>query len=761
LPALWALAGLGACDGGTGPSGAGQSGSAGRAQAATPATAAPSAAAALEGHRTVIDLLTNRVHALEHHQGRLVISAADSGFHKFVDGGWKTNWFLGETVDGRPAAMVNGLSSVLFLPLDADGDGAAPGKLADATLQLTVRSFAPGQRLSLFVNEKPAGTVEVPSAWAEIPFHVPAALLQLGENRVRFTFRGAAAVAGGRRSAAAIARLVLGPITASGVAAVPDKSALQPDERAIGPIRRRAVTLPGPGRLSFFAQVPAGAKLALSHASDAGAQVAVRVARDGAPTRTLFEGKAGDFSDSVWDLEPESGQAVRIDLVGRDGSTVWGGPRLVVKAPPAPELPKGQFDRIFVYMVDTLRADKLRVYNPKSRVETPNFDAFARDATRFAWAHVPGTWSMPSHASILTGVYPTIHKATAHEARLSKEVPFVAELMKKGGYRTAIFSSNGYVSAKWGFDRGWDETRNFIRENLPNGADYLWKTTKTWMDLPAQKGKPLFLYLATIEPHVVYNPKKEFLAKYWSKPYKGPIKPQISGVQLGWIKSGKLKIDANDKAYLEALYDGEVSQADSLFAAFIADLKARRIYDTSAIIIVSDHGDEFWEHGDVGHAQGVYQELVHIPLIIRAPGLFPTGKVVEADVEAMDLFPTMLDLAGLPVPKGTQGSSLVPLVYDEIGHSPRAALSQNLALTRGVKVGRYRFIHGGAAKVELYDEIEDPREQKNLAAARPIAFRQMRNVFGLLYGFENRWRKRAWGTAANVTDVFYTEAGAR
>src|SRR5258707_6021135 len=96
---------------------------------------------------------------------------------------------------------------------------------------------------------------------------------------------------------------------------------------------------------------------------------------------------------------------------------------------------------------------------------SPNYDAFAADATRFAWAQVPGTWSLPSHASLLTGVYPTVHKAVAHEARLSKDVPFVAEDVKKAGYRTGMFSSNGYVSAQCGFDRGWDVNRNFIRES--------------------------------------------------------------------------------------------------------------------------------------------------------------------------------------------------------------------------------------------------------------------------------------------------------
>ena len=111
------------------------------------------------------------------------------------------------------------------------------------------------------------------------------------------------------------------------------------------------------------------------------------------------------------------------------------------------------------------------------------------------------------------------------------------------------------------------------------------------------------------------------------------------------------------------------------------------------------------------------------------------------------------------MPAECQGTSLVALVQDEVAHSPRAALTQNLAITRGMKVARYRFIHGGAGRLELYDELKDPREQKNLAESHGIALRQMRNVFSLLYAFESRWKKRAWGTAANVSEAFYAAAG--
>ena len=118
-------------------------------------------------------------------------------------------------------------------------------------------------------------------------------------------------------------------------------------------------------------------------------------------------------------------------------------------------------------------------------------------------------------------------------------------------------------------------------------------------------------------------------------------------MQLGLIKAGKLKVNDNDKAYLEALHDAEITAERRAFATFIADLKTMGIYDKSAVIVVSDHGDQFYEHGSVGHGDTVYQELTHVPLIIRAPGLFPKGKVVHADVEIMDVYATLLDLAGV------------------------------------------------------------------------------------------------------------------
>jgi len=717
----------------------------------------------LSGYRVWYDLVGNRVHAVEHRAGRLAIAAGGPGFLKFIDGGWKGSWLPLQKDGATPVAYVAGTSAAFSFPVDADGDGVLAQGRSELQLTLTMRSVVPKQRLSVFVNEKPVATLDVEQTLRSYDVAIPAATIAAGDNRIRLTFRSAGAIAGGKRAAAAIAAIEIGsPRPASPKPAV-DRPAppleLGASEVEIGGARRRALAMPGASRLSFYLQVPAQAKLALAYGSRAaGASVAVRVARDGAASTTLVEGpSSGRWTEGAWDLAPFAGQTVRLDLCARGGGVDWAEPRLLVRAAAPAAAGTRKFDHIYVWMIDTLRADKVHVYNPKTNVLTPNYDAFAADATRFTWAQVPGTWSLPSQASMLTGVYPRVHKATVQESKISREVPFVAEQFKKAGFRTAMFSANGYVSSKWGFDRGWDENRNLIRENLPNNAETLWGIAKKWI-LPA-KAKPQFVYLAVIEPHVIYNPRKEFLLKYWNKPYTGPIKPVLTGIQLGKIKQGTLKVNATDKAYLEALHNAEITQSDSAFAAFIQDLKTAGLYDTSVVIVISDHGDEFWDHGDCGHAQGAHQELVHVPFIIRAPGLLPAGRTIDTDVEAMDLSPTLLELAGLPIPGSMQGRSLISLTFDEVGGGPAAGLTQIEAVSRGLKTGRYRLIHSGVARMELFDELDDPREQHDLSGERPIALRQMRNVLGLLAFFENRWKKQAWGSAANVGEGFYRGIG--
>jgi arylsulfatase A-like enzyme len=755
--AFVALAVLPACKKAAPPGAASASSTVIAAAAASPATAAPSVE--LTGHRLAYDFLTNRVHGILYRGGRMVLDAGKVDFYKFVDGGWKGSWILGQKDGDRRVAFISGASASIVFPLDADGDGAAGKALADLQLSVVLRPLAPNQRLSIFANEKPVTTIEIGKERATYDVTVPAATLRLGENRIRLTFRNAGPIPGGKRSAAAIESIELGaarpaPATPAG-SAREGRGLPEPTLVDVGGVKKQAISIPEASRLSFYVQLPAKAKLALSYgALGPGVTAQVRVVRDGAAPAVLFDGPAAQrFTDAAWDLSAMGEQAVRLDLVARGGGMAWGEPRLMVPGSVPAAAAKRTYEHIYVWMIDTLRADKVRIYNPKTNVITPNYDAFAADATRFLWHQVPGTWSLPSQASMLTGVYPHVHRATEHESKINPQLPIAPEVLKKAGFRTALFSSNGYVSAKWGFARGFDMDKNFIRENLPNGADNLWATAKKWV--LASKDKPQFVYLAVIEPHVIYNPKKEFLKLYWDKPYGGPIKPVLTGIQLGKIKQGKLKVNDTDKAYLEALHNAEITQSDTAFGTFIADLKTAGLYDTSAVIVISDHGDEFWDHGDCGHAQGPHQELVHVPFMIHAPGLLPNGKAIATEVEAMDLAPTLLELAGVPIPDSMQGQSVLGVALDEVAHSPSTCMTQNGTMARGIKSGRYRLIHTGPGRIELYDEIEDPREQVDLESKRPIALRQMRNLLALQVGFENVWKKRLWGSPAKPNQAFY------
>jgi hypothetical protein len=157
------------------------------APAPAPAPAAPAPDAA--GSRTAFDFIANRVHAVSQRDGRLVIDAGGLDFLKYVDGGWKTSWLVGEKDEGKPAALVSGLSALVFLPVDADGDGSStPAGPVASTLSITLRALAPQQKVSVFVNEKPIGTLDIAGPAKRYDLNVPADTLHLGDNRLRLTF---------------------------------------------------------------------------------------------------------------------------------------------------------------------------------------------------------------------------------------------------------------------------------------------------------------------------------------------------------------------------------------------------------------------------------------------------------------------------------------------------------------------------------------------------------------------------------------------
>lgn len=669
--------------------------------------AAPTARAATPppDGRTLFDFAANRVTAHVFRDGELEIDCGSPMFLKYALGGWRTGWVMSQRDDGRRVSFVDGVAASIQVPLD--GDAGGPG-LTDVRLRATLRPVPTKQRVSVFVNEQLISHVDLVPGWQTLDLPI-GAQVRAGENALRFYFRGAAdSVAG--RSAAAFERISIAPAT----------------------------TRPG-WRFSYYLQIPEGAALWT------------------APGFRVMgaSGKGASRPVESGSLAGLTGEAARLDFLTERAELLEA--RLVVATPARATPARSPVKHVFIWMIDTLRPDHVGCYNPKTRVKTPNLDAFAGRGVLFKNASVQGNWSLTSHASLLSGVYPTVHKGYSERTRIRDEIDLAGEIFSRGGFTTATFLSNGYVSDGWGFGQGWQHYRNFIRESRPSDAKALWTESLAWL----KKRKPderLFVYFGTIDPHVIYNPPAEYLAMYDADAYSGIVKPTMTGLLLGKIKAGKATLNDRDKRRLEALYDGEITFNDFWFGRMQQDLAALGMLDDSVIVVVSDHGDEFYEHGTVGHGHSVYEELVATPLIMAGRGL-PTGRQVDVDVEALDVLPTLMELAGLPASPAIQGESILSLVDQDGPQAARPAFSTHAGTLRGMKIGRYKLISSGAEQTRLYDLRDDPREQRDASAEQPLAARHARDVFGLHVANEERWKKSRWGVASNLRPDFATDTG--
>jgi arylsulfatase A-like enzyme len=303
------------------------------------------------------------------------------------------------------------------------------------------------------------------------------------------------------------------------------------------------------------------------------------------------------------------------------------------------------------------------------------------------------------------------------------------ELLGERGFYTGSFIANGYVSDRFGFRQGWDTYRNYIREGRRTPAQYVSSDVIAWLDERPQD-RPFFLYVHMIDPHVPYRPPSEFLAMYDPAPYRGPISFDGDPTLLENVKSGRIRLQPRDRERLEALYDGEISYHDVHFNALLDALARRDLLEDTVIVFTADHGEEFWDHGSVGHGHNVYQELLHIPMIVHAPGL--EAARIEDPVGLVDVVPTVLDALHEPVPENLSGQSMLPLLAAEDAVAPRYSVSGFMDGWRTILIGRYKLVHRTASRFALYDLDNDPNEDTDVARDRPIATRLARGMLGMM-----------------------------
>jgi len=362
--------------------------------------------------------------------------------------------------------------------------------------------------------------------------------------------------------------------------------------------------------------------------------------------------------------------------------------------------PKG----IVFLMLDTTRADHVGVYG-YPRQTTPVIDELAGGSTRYTYAITAAPWTPPSVATMFTGLYPATHgwmppnnRELVRESstKLADELVTLAEVLKGAGYNTAAASPNPWITEEFGYHQGFDTFWYKPRVK----ADEIVKAGRKFIDTFLESDRPFFLYLHFLDPHDPYSPP-------------GSMKTIFSDAApvSGAAPRREYTKEVSDKINL---YDGEIRFLDGELGKLFAYMKEKGIYDDLSIVLVADHGEQFMERGNQGHGYQLFNEEVHVPLIIKSPGQHE-AKTVDVTVSTVDLYPTVLALAGVLPPQAVPGLSLL----DE----------QALAERRGVfseiqrKVHQKAFTTSGGMKlitevdgekgehiIGVFDGKRDPNE---------------------------------------------------
>ncbi len=419
-----------------------------------------------------------------------------------------------------------------------------------------------------------------------------------------------------------------------------------------------------------------------------------------------------------------------------DGIAVFGIPRVT----PPPSSEADARPDILLLSLDTLRADHLGAWG-HPRATSPAIDRIAANGVRFADAVAPSSWTLPSHASMLTGLDPASHGAVAfrESTQLGKDVITVAERLWLAGYETGGMVGGGWLTSRHGFDRGF-ETYSAARDMFvfPGQLERSLRRARRWLS-SRREGAPVFLFIHTYQVHMPLTPPRPYDRMF-------DTGPQILQRRtLTFEQLHEIGLDAIRRplilSQVKKLYDAEIRYVDDLVGVFLEKLPRIRPNRDLCVIITSDHGEAFGEHGHLFHDRAdLGQALLHVPLIVWCPGRHEVsvGRVVDAPVGVVDVAPTILDLASVDEFAGLDGRSLVPGLggdagapagfVDRVIHSDvdltvearRAGDPATGDFVIALRRGSHKLVYRSAFDSrELFDLASDPGESRDLAQSHP------------------------------------------
>lgn len=483
---------------------------------------------------------------------------------------------------------------------------------------------------------------------------------------------------------------------------------------------------------------------------------------------------------------------------------LWGRPMavaplvdpIVTGAPPAPGTPD-----VIIVSLDTTRADRMSTYG-YTRDTAPSFTALAKDALNFERCISPAQWTVPGHASMLTGLYPTSHGAhyvggwTAGPKIGGRQRVFplaaaqttLAEILRDHGFSTGGFVANfANLDRGFGFAQGfnrYEDAPALLLRPMPHAVRFAQQFVPTFAKAPfrstaeistaaldfldrAPKGRPAFLFLNLLEPHHWLAPPPY---DRWSRELPDWRRLSRKGLFTHAVPAGLSKAE---EAFVSAAYDGQILNMDAAFGAFITGLQARGRYENALIVVTADHGELLGEHDIVGHGgRMMYEGLLHVPLIVKLPGATRARGTVKTLVQTVDVVPTVLTALGMDVPAGVQGHPLqkdlpaVRAIVAEEHVNPEFVAHYGAVYDRALRVlydGSYKLIASSRGERWLFDLARDPAEDHDLAAREPERVTTMAaRLDATLQGFPAPAVAARWSPAGaeRLAMVWWTHGGA-
>ena len=421
----------------------------------------------------------------------------------------------------------------------------------------------------------------------------------------------------------------------------------------------------------------------------------------------------------------------------------------VVSCAPAPASAR---PNVVVIVMDTTRADRCSVTG-YARPTTPHLEAFARDAVTFRQAWSPAGWTAPAHASLFTGLRPEHHGLiSGRGSYLDVMRPTLAERLWNMGYATACFTNNANVSPESGLTRGFGRTDLlYVDDHRP----YPWapathEAALAWALEQERHGKPFFLFVNDMEPHLPYTPPAADEAAFLrERPPAAALADAraFDNPRTLQFCAGVLELDDPYLRTLSDLYDAEIASLDREIGSLLDGLRDAGLLDRTMFVIAGDHGEMLGEHHMVAHLFSLHRAVRHVPLIVRWPGTFDGGRVVDSVVRLEDVFPTVLEVCGAPVPDGLDGASLARGLDGRIARAiqgdaapslpamertlPGVDLRPMTVRTDAVFDGHLHLIARADGRTELYDIDGDPEETRNLASERPADVERLKALIPL------------------------------